>query len=48
MPRTVAKYDRRIMVGYALLALIAVAAAYVASGGPGFSETGFAVTAALP
>jgi len=46
--RSVGGYDRRIVLGYAAFAMVALAAVYFASGGPGFSETELAMAAVLP
>ena len=40
--------DRRVLLGYAAFAIVALAAVYFASGGPGFSETELAMAAVLP
>jgi uncharacterized membrane protein len=45
---SVGGYDRRILLGYAAFAMVALAAIYFASGGPGFSETELAMAAVLP
>jgi hypothetical protein len=44
----VGRYDRRIMLGYVAFAIIAVAAVYCASAGPGFTESQLAIAAAFP
>ena len=41
-------YDGWITAGYAILGLIALAALYFASGGPGDGEAGLAVMLAMP
>ncbi|MGV7216985.1 hypothetical protein [Bradyrhizobium sp. UFLA05-112] len=41
-------YDRWITAGYAILGLIALAALYFASGGPGNGEAALAVMSAMP
>ena len=46
--RFVGDYDRRIVLGYAAFAIVALAAVYFASGGSGFSETELATAAVLP
>ena len=46
--RSVGDYDHRIVLGYAAFAIIALAAVYFASAGPGFSETELAMAAVLP
>jgi hypothetical protein len=46
--RSVGDYDRRIALGYAAFAVVALAAVYFASGGSGFSETELAMAAVLP
>ena len=46
--RSVGGYDRRIVLGYAAFAMVALAAVYFASGGSGFSETDLAMAAVLP
>jgi hypothetical protein len=46
--RSVGGHDRRIVLGYAAFAMVALAAVYFASGGPGFSEIELAMAAVLP
>jgi len=46
--RFVDDYDRRIVLGYAAFAIVALAAVCFASGGSGFSETELATAAVLP
>ena len=41
-------YDRRIMLGYVAFAIVALAAVYFASGGPGLTESQLAIAAAFP
>jgi len=46
--RSVGGHDSWIVLGYAAFAIVALAAVYFASGGPGFSETELAMAAVLP
>ena len=46
--RSVGGYHRRIVLGYAAFAIVALATVYFASGGPGFSETELAIATVLP
>jgi hypothetical protein len=46
--RFVGDYDRRIVLGYAAFAIVALVAAWFASSGSGFSETELAMAAVLP
>jgi hypothetical protein len=46
--RSVGGHDSWIVLGYAAFAIVALAAVYFASGGPGFSETELAKAAVLP
>jgi hypothetical protein len=41
-------YDRRIMLGYVTFAIVALAAVYFASSGPGVTETELAMATVLP
>lgn len=44
----VRKYDSPIMLGYVAFAIVAIAALYFASGGPGVTETELAIATVLP
>jgi hypothetical protein len=44
----VRSYDRRLMLAYLVLALLAIAALYFAFNGPGFAEADLATAAVLP
>jgi hypothetical protein len=44
----VRSYDRRIMLAYLVLALLAIAALHFAFNGPGFAEADFATAMVLP
>ena len=44
----VRKYDSLIMVGYLAFAIVAIAALYFASGGPGIAEAELAIATVLP
>ena len=46
--RFVGDYDRRIVLGYAAFAIVALAAVYFASSGPGFTEAERAVSTVMP
>ncbi len=41
-------YNRRIMLGYVAFAIVALAAAYFAYGGPGFTESELAIATVFP
>jgi hypothetical protein len=41
-------YDRRIMLGYVVFAIVALVAVYFASGGPGVTETELSIATILP
>jgi hypothetical protein len=41
-------YDRRITLGYVALAIVALAAVYFASGGPGITEGQLAIATVFP
>ena len=41
-------YDRRILLGYVAFAILAIAAIYFASGGPGVTEADLVSAIALP
>jgi hypothetical protein len=41
-------YDRRIMLGYVAFAIVALAAVYFASGGPGVTESQLAIATVFP
>ena len=41
-------YDRRIMLGYVIFAIVALAAVYFASGGPWFPESQLAMATVFP
>ena len=41
-------YDRRIMLGYVVFAIVALAAVYFASGGPGITESQLAIATVFP
>ncbi len=45
---TVVDYDRYIVLGYAVLACLALIAIWAASGGPSFSTADFESLAAMP
>ena len=45
---TVGGYDRRIVLGYAALAIVALAAVYFASVGPGVTKSELAIATTLP
>ena len=48
-PHTIASgYDRRIVLGYAALAIVALAAVCFASGGPGITKSELAFATTLP
>jgi hypothetical protein len=44
----VRSYDRRIMLAYLVLALLAIAALHFAFNGPGFAEADLATATVLP
>jgi hypothetical protein len=44
----VVDYDRRIMLGYVVFAIVALVAVYFASGGPGVTETELSIATVLP
>jgi hypothetical protein len=41
-------YDRRIILGYVAFAIVALAAVYFASSGPGFTEAELAISTVTP
>jgi hypothetical protein len=44
----VSGYDRRIVLAYTALAIVALAAVYFASGGPGLTKSELAIATILP
>lgn len=47
-PLAVRHYDGLIMLGYVVIAIVAIAALYIASSGPGFTAAELAIATALP
>ena len=47
-PAVSRSYDGWIILGYAAFAVVASAAMYLASGGPGLSDADFAIAMAMP
>ena len=44
----VGDYDRRIILGYVVIAIVALIAVYFASGGSGVTETELSIATVLP
>ena len=44
----VRKYDGLVMFGYVVFAIVAIAVLYIASSGPGVTETELAIATVLP